>query len=144
MACLLQLRSGVLGDLIAHSAVILYYDPLITLSTEVSRIWSRPRAKASLWFFVHRGVPLIGHVAVLVYTLGDFTPSPKVSFRLLRIRCDTLKLILQLQRCVLNYSQTVIGLDVSHCSCRAYTLFHQLLLVFNQTVVGGTFSAILK
>ena len=59
--------------------VILYYDHLMTLSEEITRIWSRPRARSSLLFFIHRYVPLVGHIVVLVYTFGKFPISDKVS-----------------------------------------------------------------
>ncbi|ETW76064.1 hypothetical protein HETIRDRAFT_119296 [Heterobasidion irregulare TC 32-1] len=56
---------------------ILYYDHLMTLSEEITWIWSRPRARSSLLFFLNRYVPLVGHIAVLVYTFGGFTICDK-------------------------------------------------------------------
>ncbi|ETW76079.1 hypothetical protein HETIRDRAFT_330400, partial [Heterobasidion irregulare TC 32-1] len=66
------------------SLVILYYDHLITLPAEVSRIWSRARSKPALWFFLNRYVPFLAHIIVVVFTLADMTPSDKVTATHLR------------------------------------------------------------
>ncbi|THH16610.1 hypothetical protein EW146_g4061 [Bondarzewia mesenterica] len=59
------------GYLELVAIIILYYDYFITLPAEIVRIWSRPLAKPSMWFFVNRYVPFFGNVVVLVFTLHD-------------------------------------------------------------------------
>ncbi|ETW76038.1 hypothetical protein HETIRDRAFT_119286 [Heterobasidion irregulare TC 32-1] len=83
------------NNLLVVAVAILYYDYFMTLSEEISRIWSRPRARSSLLFFIHRYVPLVGYIAVLVYTFGKFPISDQ-----------------------------------------KYTLFHDFLTMFNQTIVA--------
>ena len=122
--------------------VILYYDHLITLSTEISHMWSCPPSKPSMLFFLHRYVQFIGHIAVLIYALGNLVPGEKVGLQVPKCPCDIFKPMLlipfSLRRGTTSITQNLnSGYDVSCHSCQAYILFHQFLLAFNQAMVAG-------
>ena len=72
--CLIRIVLGV-GD--GH-AVVLYYDHLITLTTEVSKIWPRARSRPAFLFFLNRYVPFIGNIIVSVYSFTNLADTDKV------------------------------------------------------------------
>lgn len=64
------------------SAVILYYDYLLTFDLEYDRFWKRPKITIGglLFFFVRYGslighIPVIAHTFVPISSLGSFQAS---------------------------------------------------------------------
>ncbi|KAI0310715.1 hypothetical protein OF83DRAFT_1178264 [Amylostereum chailletii] len=96
--------------------VVLYYDHIITLPNEISRIWPRfgSRSRPAFLFFLNRYVPFFGYIAVSAFSFTNLASSE------------------QRQAAFSNGNPCSNPVD----SCMDYGLARQLLLLCNQVVVS--------
>ncbi|KAJ7473113.1 hypothetical protein B0H11DRAFT_2282631 [Mycena galericulata] len=55
--------------------VVILYDHLLTLGSEIKHIWVRPVKRSSAWFLTLRYVALLGNLSLMAFFLGDFSPE---------------------------------------------------------------------
>ncbi|KAJ7473114.1 hypothetical protein B0H11DRAFT_2430409 [Mycena galericulata] len=55
--------------------VVVLYDHLLTLGSEIKHIWVRPVKRSSAWFLTFHYVGLLSNLSTAVYLLGDFSPE---------------------------------------------------------------------
>ncbi|KAJ7501217.1 hypothetical protein B0H11DRAFT_756494 [Mycena galericulata] len=55
--------------------VVILYDHLLTLGSEIKYIWVRPVKQSSAWFLTLRYVTLLSNLSMIAYLLGDFSPE---------------------------------------------------------------------
>ncbi|KIM25793.1 hypothetical protein M408DRAFT_204302 [Serendipita vermifera MAFF 305830] len=84
-----QLEAGFLGllasrYLTAASAVILFYDHIITLPDEIELVWASPLSLATTMFYINRYVP------VPIMLLGVFHMSPFRTPQSIEVTVDSL------------------------------------------------------
>ncbi|KAF7373921.1 hypothetical protein MSAN_00604500 [Mycena sanguinolenta] len=65
--------------------VILIYDHVLTLGSEVELIWRRLRRPSAIWFLVVRYIPLACSCVMAVFHLGNLSPE----------RCSTMEHVLE-------------------------------------------------
>ncbi|KAJ7473079.1 hypothetical protein B0H11DRAFT_1993959 [Mycena galericulata] len=55
--------------------VVILYDHLLTLGSEIKHIWVRPVKRSSVWFLTFRYLALLSNLSMTVFFLGDFSPE---------------------------------------------------------------------
>ncbi|KAJ7501238.1 hypothetical protein B0H11DRAFT_2189146 [Mycena galericulata] len=55
--------------------VVILYDHLLTLGSEIKHIWVRPVKRSSAWFLTFRYLALLSNLSMTVFFLGDFSPE---------------------------------------------------------------------
>ncbi|KAJ7501249.1 hypothetical protein B0H11DRAFT_2225065 [Mycena galericulata] len=55
--------------------VVILYDHLLTLGSEIRHIWVLPVKRSSAWFLTIRYVALLSNLSMTVFFLGEFSPE---------------------------------------------------------------------
>ncbi|KAJ7473116.1 hypothetical protein B0H11DRAFT_2282633 [Mycena galericulata] len=55
--------------------VVVLYDHLLTLGSEIKHIWVRPVKRSSIWFLTVRYVALLSNLSMMTFFFGDFSPE---------------------------------------------------------------------
>ncbi|KAJ7501239.1 hypothetical protein B0H11DRAFT_2225055 [Mycena galericulata] len=55
--------------------VVVLYDHLLTLGSEIRHIWVRPVKRSSIWFLTVRYVAVLSNLGMMAFFMGDFGPE---------------------------------------------------------------------
>ncbi|KAJ7501204.1 hypothetical protein B0H11DRAFT_2275486 [Mycena galericulata] len=55
--------------------VVVLYDHLVTLESEIKYIWVHPVKRSSAWFLTFRYVALLSNLSMMAFFFGDFSPE---------------------------------------------------------------------
>ncbi|KAJ6574207.1 hypothetical protein B0H19DRAFT_1371375 [Mycena capillaripes] len=113
--------------------IILLYDHLLTLSSEVRNIWSPKFKRSAAWFLLFRYVTLLGNLTMIPFLLGDLTAES----------CTKLS---RIENYVLVVQEFFIGCTLSLRVCAMYgfnrRVFISLAIAALTTVVLGVWAVI--
>ena len=118
---------------------VLYYDFATTVHLVVERYWSRPLSLASCFFFLNRYTAVLAHAPIFYESFGVMPE--------LVSRCSLLQASippaerLPSEVLVIEHSRRIANLhSIVFYRCRQLQKYHQIYLMFSQSIVGSAFS----